>query len=60
MVPTSRPRRRALFASRICSRAEYGGTVRNYDIGLGNPDKPIRTKTLQTIMGELGHSYTAT
>ena len=28
MVPTSRPRRRALFAAKICSRAEYGGSGR--------------------------------
>ena len=28
MVPTNRPRRRALFASRICPRAEYGGSGR--------------------------------
>ena len=27
-MPTNRPRRRALFASRICPRAEYGGSGR--------------------------------
>ena len=39
------------------SAKRYNFTVHNYGIGLANQDKPIRTKTLQTIMTELGHSY---